>query len=326
MVDAHRDGQGYDPMPLRDAPDGRPVATISVDLDPVDVHLRGYGVDGLPPDRRVHDQALPRLLDLFARHRIRATFFLLARDVPWELETLPSIRAAGHEVASHGIDHLPGIARRAHDEIRAELLESRLRLQERTGASVVGFRAPDWAAGDRLISALLDTGYRYDASLMPSPFLPAGRLFLAVRARRVRDALAVRPPPSFRRAPFDWSVPGGSLREFPLAVGRWSRVPLYHTLRPSMRDGSFARHLDGLAARGEPMSYALHGVDALGLVEDHVDQRLRHHPGMAATLQDKLDLLDRTLGAIADRFGSLPFGDRIDIPPRPRAIAGGARA
>jgi len=251
------------------------------------------------------------LLGLFADHGIRATFFVLARDVPAELERLTEIGAAGHEVASHGIDHLPSLSRRPPSEIRDELARSRQRIEAATGREVVGFRAPDWSAGVRLVAALDATGYRYDASLVPSPVLSAGRLLLAARARSLRDALNVRLPPSLRRVPFRWVSGGAAIIEFPLAVTPRLRLPIYHTLRPSYSDDTFARHLDGFVARGEPLSYALHGVDALGLAEDGVDGRLKAHPGMAASLEAKLALLDGTFGAIAARFSTRPYADRL---------------
>ena len=295
----------------------RPLATVSVDLDPVDVHLRGYGHFGTIPDPLVHRLALPRLLVLFEKHGVRATFFVLARDVPSEFEWLSVIRNSGHEIASHGMDHVAGISRLSDQEIRTELTGSRRRLESAIDAQVVGFRAPDWSAGRRLVSALDSTGYRYDASLVPSPVLTAGRLVLAARARSVRDVMAVRLPPSLRRQPFKWTVDGRSVVEFPLAVSPRLRLPIYHTIRPNLSDVSFQRHLDGFAERGESLSYALHGVDALGLIEDGVDGRLRPHPGMAGKLDTKLALLDRTMADIASRFVVSPFAERLSLNADP---------
>jgi hypothetical protein len=295
------------------------VATVSIDLDPVDVHLRGYGHSGLPADGLVHTRALDRLLETFARHDVRATFFVLVRDEASEVARLPEIRAAGHEVASHGISHLPGISRLPPPDIRTELTDSRRLIEGIVGQPVTGFRAPDWSAGRRLISALAETGYRYDASLVPSPVLTAGRLMLAARAHSLRDGLAVRLPPSLRRTPFRWTVDGASIVEFPVSVTPRLRLPVYHTLRPRLTDASFEHHLDGFVARGESLSYALHGVDALGLVEDGVDARLRSHPGMSSSLDDKLGLLERTLAAIVARFVVRPFAERLAAEIQPMA-------
>ena len=43
----------------------KPLATVGVDVDPVDLHLAGYGYRGLPPDSLAYEPALPRLLAAF---------------------------------------------------------------------------------------------------------------------------------------------------------------------------------------------------------------------------------------------------------------------
>jgi peptidoglycan-N-acetylglucosamine deacetylase len=284
-------------------------ATISVDLDPVDVHLAGYG-HAAPFDPRVYDVALPRLLERFDRHGIRGTFFLLGRDAERASAAIASIVAAGHEVASHSFDHPPHLARLGDAALRDQLARSRHALEAQLGGAVRGFRAPDWSVGSRVIAALAAAGYWYDASLMPSPVLAVGRGVLAVRARRIGDLLGIRPPASLRRTPFVWRC-GGALVEFPVTVTPGLRLPVYHTLRYSMGERRFLAALDAVARRGESLSYPLHGIDALGLREDGVDRRLAAHPGMARGLEDKLVLLDATLAAIAARFVPLPFRARL---------------
>ena len=104
-----------------------------------------------------------------------------------------------------------------------------------------------------------------------------------------------------------WST----LQRFPLSTTRFVRWPVYHTVRYGGSDEAFARTLDGLAAEGHPLSYALHAVDALGLEEDGVDARMARHPGVSESLPAKRDLLGRTLRAIAAAYHSLPYRERI---------------
>ena len=69
--------------------------------------------------------------------------------------------------------------------------------------------------------------------------------------------------------------------------------------------------IDALAAGGAQLSYPLHAVDALGLVEDGVDLRLASHPGMDRTLSDKLALIERSLAAIRRGFEPLSYRERL---------------
>ena len=115
-------------------------------------------------------------------------------------------------------------------------------------------------------------------------------------------------PFTLRREPHD--IEG--VREFPLAVTPILRLPVYHTLRYFTDEAPFHARLEGFAKRGDSLSYVLHAVDALGMAEDHVDERLSAHPGMKRPLQEKLDMLDRVLEIIARRFEVRPFSERRD--------------
>jgi predicted deacetylase len=290
-----------------------PAATVSVDVDPVDAHLAGYGAHGLPPDPVCYERAIPRLLEAFGAHEVRATFFWVARDAERSAVALRAVVAAGHEVASHSLTHAEGWRNARPSEVAHELRESRQRLEQSAGAPVVGFRSPGWHAPPGLHAALADAGYRYDASSFPSPLLGAMSALLFARSGGRRLV-----PLGTRQ----WFAPRGPTRvepglvEFPVSVTRVLRFPVYHTLRYSLSNGRFGRQLDGLAGEGHALSYPLHAVDALGLAEDEIDSRMGRHPGMRVALAEKLALLGHTLAAIRSRFALAAFRDRVaTFPP-----------
>lgn len=290
----------------------RPAATVSVDVDPVDLHLLGYGYRGLDPDPLVYTTALPRLLERFARTRIRATFFVVGRDAEANAATIAGIARAGHEVASHSRSHPMAFSRLTPERMRHELAESRRVIEAAAGAAVTGFRSPNFDVDQRVVEALADTGYRYDASGYPTPFLVPARLLLALKSRDAGGVLRLRAWPfTMKRGPHRLGRNGPGLQEFPVSVTPGVRFPVYHTVRYFMSDGCFARTLDGFVRRGESFSYPLHAVDVLGFREDGVDARLVRHPGMDRPLAAKLELLERTLAAIAERFEPATFAARL---------------
>lgn len=285
---------------------------MSVDVDPVDLHLLGYGhrVDG--PDGRVYTHALPRLLERFDRARIRATFFVVARDAPAHGRALAALKAAGHEVASHSLTHPMPFLKLPREELAREVGESRRRLEAAVGGPVLGFRAPNWDMGPRALAALAEAGYRYDASAFATPLQLAARMLLAWKGRDRRALTSMKLLPfTMARKPFRWRNGGREIVEFPVSTSPWLRLPVYHTARYFLGSRRFRRQLAGFARRGEPLFYPLHAVDALGLADDAVDRRLARHPGMDRALSHKLQLLDETLDAIAERFEVLPYRDLL---------------
>lgn len=291
----------------------RPLATISVDVDPIDLHLVGYGYRGLPPDHLIYERALPRLVEAFARAGMRATLFCVGRDAEREAPSLRALAAAGHEVASHTFTHPIRFASMPRAALRAELADSRAALTRACGVEVVGFRAPNFDFDAGVVPELAALGYLYDASAYPSLMLLPARVLLALKSRDRGAVLGMKPWPfTWSRMPYRWRVGDASIVEFPVAVTHDLRLPVYHTLRYYRSEASFLKSLDAFARRGESLCYVLHAVDVLGLVEDGVDPRLAPHPGMNQALDAKLALLESTLSAIAARFEIATYRERLD--------------
>ena len=115
-----------------------------------------------------------RLLALFARHKVQATFFVLG----WVADRFPDlireIERAGHEIGSHGYAHRL-LTYMTPEEIRVDLMRS-LEVLSRTAAQpVLGFRAPSFSLTAQTlwaVSILQEAGLRYDSSVFPVGFHP----------------------------------------------------------------------------------------------------------------------------------------------------------
>lgn len=295
-------------------------ATVSVDVDPIDLHLLGYGVPDGAPDALAYQRAIPRLLDAFARAGVRATFFFVGRDLPAQRAAVAAVAAAGHEVASHSVSHAMGFASLPDAALRDELETSRARLEDASGERVVGFRAPNWDFDLRAARALASAGYAYDASAYPTPALVAARLALLAKGQGGSAVRLRFLPFSWQRRPYTWDLGGASLREFPVSVTRWLRLPVYHTAAYLLGAERLARMLRSLARAAHPLSYPLHAVDVLGLEEDRIDARLAPHPGMDRPLAAKLATLDAVLREIGRHYDFRTFRDRMG-EERPAAAA-----
>ena len=83
----------------------------------------------------------PRLLEVLARHEVRATFFLLGSRAEAQPELVRRIAAAGHLIGNHSWSH-PNLSRSSSSRIREELQRTQETLEQRTGAPVRYFRPP----------------------------------------------------------------------------------------------------------------------------------------------------------------------------------------
>lgn len=113
--------------------------------------------------------ATGRLLDLFARRKAQATFFVLG----WVAERCPQlirrIVDAGHELASHGWDHTK-VFDQSPEAFRLDIRRTRALLEEIGGVPVRGFRAAGFSIDQRTPYAaaiLAEEGYLYSSSSHP---------------------------------------------------------------------------------------------------------------------------------------------------------------
>lgn len=289
----------------------RPAAYVSVDLDPVDTHLAGYGITRACCDR-IYRTSVPRILDLLDRLGIRATLFVIARDAEAEAGLWHEAVRRGHEIASHSVTHALPFSRLADDDLQRELEESRTRLERVLGTPVLGFRAPGWDVDRRTLEAVARAGYRYDASVFPSPALLPGTLLRMILARG-----ALREVPSWAAFRMVFATRRPHVRgrtrlvEFPVAVSPVLRIPLLHTLWYVAPPALCRRTLRAIRRAGTPLSYQFHAADLLDLEQDGVDPRMARHPGMRLPLARKQALLEDVLGQIARDYTVVRYADAV---------------
>jgi polysaccharide deacetylase family protein (PEP-CTERM system associated) len=150
-----------------------------------------------------------RLLALFERADVRATFFVLG----WVAARFPALvrRMAdgGHEIASHGYGHRL-VYEIGPDEFRQDIRRAKALLEDISGTAVHGYRAPSYSITERSLWALdtlIDEGYRYDTSIFP------------IHHDRYGIPGAPRHIHVIKR-------PNGSIVEVPGSTVRWSGVNL----------------------------------------------------------------------------------------------------
>jgi polysaccharide deacetylase family protein (PEP-CTERM system associated) len=236
-----------------------------------------------------------RLLDLFGRASVRATFFVLG----WVAERQPAlvraVRAAGHEIACHSYWHRL-VYLQTPAEFRADLCRARDVLQDITGAPVTAYRAPSFSITRQSLWALdilLEEGFQFDSSVYPT----------------YHDRYGLPGAPT---RPYVIRRPAGVLHEFPMAVYRKFGYPLpvggggYFRLYPYWLTRLGLRSLN---ARGVPFAAYVHPWEV-----DPEQPRLapgrarafRHYVGLRRTEAKLARLLrDFHLGTLSEAFAAL---------------------
>lgn len=112
-------------------------------------------------------QGMPRLLDLYERYGVKATFFFTGHIAQLCPEVVKMAYAKGHEVGSHGLTHE---VNQAFDVLNPEqqldhLRRSKQILEDIIGEEVVSFRAPAARVDKGFAQVLLEAGFKVDSSV-----------------------------------------------------------------------------------------------------------------------------------------------------------------
>jgi polysaccharide deacetylase family protein (PEP-CTERM system associated) len=170
-----------------------------------------------------------RLLELFDRTSVRATFFVLGWVAQKAPDLVRRIHAAGHEIACHGLTH-ELVYRQTPAVFREETQQSKAMLEDLIGVPVDGYRAASYSITRESLWALdilCELGFRYDSSIFPIAHDRYGIPGASTRPGKIvtpSGASIVEFPLSTKQL-FGMRVPvagGGYFRLLPYWFTRWA--------------------------------------------------------------------------------------------------------
>ncbi len=103
--------------------------------------MRGSKHIALTYDDGPNDPHTLRLLDVLAKHGVRATFFMIGRYVQQRPDIALAVAQAGHVIGNHTFTH-PLLIFKSAKQTRSELLQCRSALQDAIGEPSNLFRPP----------------------------------------------------------------------------------------------------------------------------------------------------------------------------------------
>ena len=214
-----------------------------------------------------------RLLEIFSRVDVRATFFVLG----WIAERFPQlvrqIVAAGHEVASHSYDH--GLVYdKTPEAFCADLRRAKDAIGDACGVAVHGYRAPSYSiTRDSLwaLDALVSEGYTFDSSIYA---IRHDRYGIPDWPRHIHQIQSSGGPL--------WELPGSTVRRFGANLpvgggGHFRLLPYWWTARG-------LRHLNVVEQR--PAIFYLHPWEIdpdQHRIRASAMSRVRHYSNLDAT-------------------------------------------
>jgi hypothetical protein len=317
----------------------KPTGTVQVDVDELWVYYESIG-RAAPAElaTQVYNQGIPRLLALFARYGIQATFFVCGRDLPAQSGWLREMLRQGHEVANHSTWHRPGFARLSRAEKRADIATTHVLIEAACGRAPVGFKSPGFSFAVDQLQVLAELGYRYDSSILPTPYAPLLRSLQRALSRghvdpshygRIAHGVAPLHPyhpdpakPHRRSRPINQSTnqpihqftnsPFSNFLEAPITTLPLLRLPMHSTFVLTAGQALFDAGLALAKAHHVPINYLLHAADVIDAVPDPA---LASYRFLATPWSEKQALYEHMLSRLSEAYEMLPTAEFLAEVP-----------
>ena len=236
---------------------------------------------------KVLNEGIPLLLDLYAKHRIRSTFFFTGYIAELFPDVVKMVVHGGHEVASHGKSHLKnnGFDIMPFERQKRHLIETKRLLEDISGQEVVSFRAPALHVNMDTAPALIEAVYKIDSSVASQRF----DFFLSFGGVKKLNWLFAPRLPYLTATDNLFKKGSGPLVEVPLSalffpyVGTTMRV--FPWLTAIQRHGI---HLEAAYINGKPVVFDIHPNE---FIDESEEPRIIHNRSsnkLAYFIQDYL--------------------------------------
>ncbi|HHL33039.1 MAG TPA: polysaccharide deacetylase [Desulfobulbaceae bacterium] len=270
------------------------------------------------------DVLIPKTLDFFREHELRATYFIVGQDAVLEknASVLKRITEAGHEVGNHSFRHEPWLHLYDEEKIEAEIGDTEAAIENVTGKRPVGFRGPGFSVSETVLRVLKRRGYRFDASTLPTFLGPLARAYYFVQSSNLtpeekeqRKLLFGKARDGFRPVRSHLLQVGGDgeLLEIPVTTFPFLKIPFHlsyvlylSTFSPGIARLYFKSALTACCLFHVEPSLLLHPLDFLG--GDEVDA-LAFFPGMDMEGEKKRNRISTYIRDYQNFFKVLPMGE-----------------
>jgi hypothetical protein len=301
------------------------ICTVQIDVDGLWVIFQHFGIDYKQNNDILYESALPRFLDLYEAYNIKATLFVVGKDLlsNRKVDLLKRAIQKGHEIANHSMNHTEGFSYLSFQKKQREIIDAELIIQDKLGVLPKGFRTPSNDVDNDVLRILEERNYLYDSSLLPTFYGPLFKKFKLSSLKIGRkDHYLGRPIYGFApllpyRPSYDslWKKGNMKLVEVPISTMPILRLPFHMSFNLAMHHFGFGCALFNIGfnlfnASTLPLNFVFHTNE----LSDPINlEKIKRQYGLGLPLNVKLNICERILGMITNNFQAVTTAEYVRL-------------
>lgn len=289
------------------------LAAITVDVDTLNDYAYSYGIKYKRYPDLVYTKGIPRLLDILKKYNIKATFFVVGRDlnIPQHLKILKSVRDEGHETANHSFSHYHDFNSLPKSIQKKEIISCHEIVSKKLKLKMKGFRAPGYNISNFALKVLEENNYQYDSSLFPTTLLPAFKLATVLASRGKYKSTGGGKMSSIFSNPTANLVNNAKIMEVPISVTPIARIPFMGTFNLITGRSLFSLSLKLFEKFKRDINYEFHPIELLDFKKDKIPKMFYRHPGSRLSLDRKLGFYNFVISEISKSYNILTLSELV---------------
>lgn len=285
--------------------------TIQVDVDGLWVIGKLLGRDYSEESDPVFDTGIDNLLKIFYEFGVKATFFIVAKDLESNAnrEIVKRIIESGHEIASHSMTHRYLNSLSETDRFD-EIASSKKVLENILGVKVNGFKAPGFAVTKDAGGMLLEAGYEYDSSVLGSSLAYLMELFSGLSYSKWE--MMTSPAGPYRSSRGNIFKRGkDGITEIPITTLPLLRLPI-HFSYAALGDKVYANFTRAILKRVNPefINYLFHPLDLLDERSVKIDAKIY---GLRKNAESKISMAKDMLKFFKEHYNFVTSKEMYEI-------------
>ena len=241
--------------------------SVDIDCDPIWVYESDLNINFRIKKNLIFIQALNVYLKLLKKYKLKATFFVIAKDLKIKDNVIFFKKAIieGHQIGNHTFNHYSNFSKKNLKVVNNEIYKAHDFIKKKLKITPKGFRAPSYNINPYTDNILSRLNYKYDSSHLPGFSTFLYKIFFLINKKKKSFSVIKN---FFSKNKFQ-ILNNLNLYRFPIATSTFFRFPIHPSVVYFLGKKYFNFFMKNLSNTSGHHALLFHAADLFNADQNH---------------------------------------------------------